>query len=250
MSDSHNILQELRAGEEGLSTSTELDVYFARADKYLEILVEGLQHLSTVEVPREKIMLRAALLALLSSVVQQVEAMRIILKRGLQPPFSVLNRSAFEAILLASYLSLNPEKAGEWLNGKHISMATVRKGLPYTDQLADIYGMLSETSHPNSASVRLMLFKEPSQSLAIALSGVFFPEKMHAAANSYVALALYVANEFIDICKSLGDESNWTDLQERISSINREQVPMFQKRDYPQVTSDDGKKQNSAESVR
>lgn len=90
-----------------------------------------------------------------AAVINHLLSTYLLLKSGLYVDALICVRSAFENYWLLQYVGIDDQRADQWLSGKIISPSKVRKSLPESDLLTEIYSELSEAAHLTSSSTNL-----------------------------------------------------------------------------------------------
>lgn len=173
-------------GDERISTEAavehaSLQVYFKRRSEELSKIFEAVIE---VVIEYEKLACRTVILLgrlepkdeldrsvrdLLADAFDHLYVARRILIGGyLSVPFSLLRR-AFESTSLLHYFILFPDKVKEWVQGKEIGHAEVRKALNKTpmgesaEMMQSMYRFFSKGTHPNRTFVPYRMLGEGNE---------------------------------------------------------------------------------------
>jgi hypothetical protein len=225
----HLTLAKIRENQIDATRNNQLQEFWDTADRYIALIIDFLFRLSGKETEIEKVLLKAAIVSLVASVVNQLEAARLSLRAGLLQPATVLFRSAYETTLLVDYLAIHPQEALRWAQGKEIRMAAVRKGLPdLASSSSEVYRIMSEMAHPNLASVYSLLFNIEGENgsdkgaLGILVGGQPSDNQVLAWGQAYITICLFTTTIFLlDAAPQIEPQSSWEDLVERKSELDK-----------------------------
>ncbi len=93
-------------------------------------------------------------LALSTRIYNHLLAGQLLFRKGLSTDAIICLRSAVESIYLFQFLIQDKDRMVNWLSGTEYSPMTVRENLPRPDLTRNIYGELSNISHPNIDAVK------------------------------------------------------------------------------------------------
>jgi hypothetical protein len=226
-------LRKIRSSENKVASliTKELSEYLRTGDEFIKLILEALEQFQSI-VWSEKdfgnnYYSAMATVSLTATAINQLEAMRHLLLRGLLQPFVVLSRSLFETCIFASYLSVRPEEAQNWAGRKKIRISTVRKGLPVSDSYSLLYAQLSEISHPNLSSSLPHMFEikdKETPSTGFFLGGVDDKLKIENGAKTYASYCVIAATVFMDsVFSNFGVPEDWKDLKDALK-IKRDYI--------------------------
>jgi hypothetical protein len=231
-------LRKIRSSESKVASmvTKELSEYMRTGDEFIKLILEALEQFQPIvwdkkELRDQYFYSAVASVNLATTAINQLEAMRHLLLRGLLQPFVVLSRSVLETFTFASYLSIRPDEAENWATKKKIRMSTVRKGLSDSNSYSLLYAQLSETSHPNLESSFPHMF-EPDEnstsSVVFFLGGVEDKLKIENGAKTYVSFCAITAMTFIDsVFSNFGISEDWEGLKYELKNKSDDMFSKF-----------------------
>lgn len=144
----------------------------------------------------------------------------ILLRKGMLIEATTLARSALETVAQAVLLMRDPVLAGEWLGGKQLTPAEVRKKLKDKLAIAPLYTELSNITHPNPQARGMHSVDIPSVGYAIFYGGTYQPKRAATLMATLINIILTYLDEFYVHYSGRLSVDNWPFMIELGQSLN------------------------------